>query len=334
VLHVCALACGSQAAPETTTKPTPSPRCTAEEPPDELYAERIRLVREAYGAGKKAIASIDPFPADAIRTACAGVDEIVRPFCFEGASNGFGMLVVQAASGARQNQATQWLRQFDTHMQAVDSQWADIHCRGVAGPVAWLEPEQQELLAPVLSERCRRYLGEMPGFKVLLPRLESDGPAAFDAMQLDEVCTGSDADWCAFGVGRLVGNSFPGRFLHATGFCRGRSRNGCLTGVGYVAFYLFPDRIDRALDQGLRLSEADQAAYFRGTGIALRWRRRSDGQKLDEWLSTASADHRHLANRVERMAETCGVLDFGDGDRCEWPTVKPPCGADAAPETK
>lgn len=323
------------------SEPAPPPDCSPETS-SRFHIDRYHAFSGAFDVGLAAVDSngLDPFPIDAVHRACATLDPTIAPVCYEGVSGGYALAIAKAARAGDAG-ASDLVRRFDATMTAVDPRWVAIHCRGLGIMSLALDKEHLDPLAELLSPRCRASFSDLAG-RVSIPEPSAAFPcepslapnpkcdALFDKLDWEAVCAKlgpswygveQTAKWCAFGVGRGLGNSFPGRFEHASTFCRGPLRGACLAGIGFVATYLYPERIDKAFAVSRHLSRADQAAYFEGVANALQWRARSDPDELRVWIAGLPSASAALANQLREAAQKCGLFDFGDGMNCRWPEV-------------
>ena len=297
----------------------PRPQCPS--PPDsEVYRARHDAVGAVYIAMSDA-----PFSLEHARQTCGAADPILAPLCFEGVADSYAQVIAKAAR-ERDPHAADLARNFEVAMAEADTRWTAIHCRGLES-VATLPADVLEPLVSLFSPRCRAFLAEVAAPDRFPPSADV-ADAHFRKQAWTAHCAALGASWhgvqrasdrCAFGVGRTIGNVFPGHFEHGAELCLGAYRGGCLAGIGFVATYLYPDQLGRALALARTLTGGDRAAYLEGVANALQWRARSDAELMPRWLASLSAHDARLVGDIRREAERCGLVDYGQGVGCTWP---------------
>jgi hypothetical protein len=308
---------------------------------DEFHVERKQAISEAVRVGSRAIGkdpstSLPPFPSVAVRTACNGLAKLQRPFCVEGAGAQYGDLAAKASAAGQD--ITDAIAGLERAVEIVDRELTPIACRGFGMGFGDAGSAALNTIASQLSERCA--LHALDGFSYrAVNRANTPTPNCkqsanrdagclqaqdqrLAALNIEQLCTGEHRAWCGYGVGRSLGNAYPGQFDRAARFCRGSLRGACLAGVGFVAVFLYPERIEGALRVAAHLDVNDQLAYFDGIGNGIAWRARTDAAELGNWLAAAPDDAKALALHVEEQARHCGHLDFASGKNCTWPQVR------------
>ncbi len=318
--------------------PTPTPTCI-QEPPVSWYRDRYKQLRVAGQAGATTVTpqAASSFPSAALQRVC-NADPIVAPICYEGASRSYSEAIMLALA-ADEARGVELAAAAERTLSAVEPRWDAIHCRGLTSNPPGTTPAQRARYLASLSPRCARFAAEKPAR--VLPHPETAVPCTKDlpwsATCRDEIvrfyrafpwqaeCEAIRASFrdavsvCAFSAGRTLGNYFPGEFELAASLCAGSERRACLSGIAFVAAYLYPDRLHRALRLSTALDPSERDAFMSGLGTALSWRDRSDPELLASWLQELPPPLARLATEVRDEARRCRVGDFGDGPECRWP---------------
>jgi hypothetical protein len=320
-----------------SAKPRAPTPCAQE--PRAFYLQRRTEVTDAFAIARSLKSSaMIPFPAQAARDACAAAAEVVRPFCFEGLARAYGAAISDALKSAKQAPVAD----FEKQLQAADGTWTRVHCRGFGNGLAGLELDRAVEVLASLPQRCAQHgvdgMAAGSAWRAVadIDRCQDEDTPACNAMveeffshfEIDARCArhmGPAADWCAYGTGRMLGNFFAGRFEEAMKICRGRSRAACLSGVGFVSVYLYPDHIEGALNAARHLAPSDQGGFFEGVANGLQWRRESDAARFDGWLARLSPDDLKLAREILAAATDCGLVDFHSGTNCRWRSAQRAC---------
>lgn len=322
---------------DTPPPPTPTAAAPCPREPPTFQQDRYRDVKTSFMHVLKADVKVPmiPFPAKEVHDRCNEMDELVRPFCFEGAALKYGLAVAKAVAGG----SDAGISDTEQGFAAADERWNPIECRGFGNGLAKLDFEHQATVFAKISPRCAQHAADgmgaawgWDGSDPLAPCESFDAPACQSALAqlygaVETKCAARPpyAAYCMYGFGRMIGNFFAGRFEDALRTCRGTYKAACTSGVGFVAVYLYPDKIERALQASTSLPAADQGGYFEGIANGLMWRKKSDPARLDTGLGRLSPPARGLANDILAAAASCGLTDFHSGTSCRWPTAPQSC---------
>jgi len=337
---IVAVGCGGGDQHHTTSLP-PNPNANAgaqcaHDPPT-FQESRFGEVRKSFVHVLKSDLKMIPFPSKDVHDRCYEVDELVRPFCFEGAASRLGYQIVDTIKAGKDFQPA--VADIEQKFVAADDRWNMIHCRGFGNGMSELALDRQAAVLAKVSPRCAQHAVDgmaaswgwdntqpLTGCETYDSPTCQAGIAEFYA-ETEKKCAARPeyAEFCMYGFGRMIGNYFAGRFEEAVRTCRGTYRTACLAGVGFVSVYLYPDKIERSLQAAATLPAADQGGYFEGVANGLSWRKKSDPAKIDTWLARLSPSARGLTDQILAAAASCGLSDFHSGKECKWPTAPQTC---------
>src|SRR5262249_24660223 len=124
----------------------------AHDPP--LFQEsRFGEVRKSLVHVLKSDLKMIPFPSRDVHDRCYEVDEIVRPFCFEGAAMRYGYQIMEQVKAGKDVQVADSEQSF----VAADDRWNMIHCRGFGNGMSGLAVDRQAPLLAQVSPRCAQH---------------------------------------------------------------------------------------------------------------------------------------------------------------------------------
>lgn len=332
---IVAAGCGGGEHHTTGSPTTPTAGATCPHDPPTFQEDRFRDVRKSFTHVLKSDLKMIPYPSKDVHDRCYEVDELVRPFCFEGAAVRFGGQVAEAITAGKDVPVADTEQKF----VAADDRWNMIHCRGLGNGMSELSFERQATVLAKVSPRCAQHavdgMASAWGWNDTQPLTGcgnfdtpgcQSGVAEFYS-QVEKKCAARPeyAEFCMYGFGRMIGNYFAGRFEEAMRACHGTYRADCLAGIGFVSVYLYPDKIERALQASTTLPPADQSGFYEGVANGLEWRKKSDPALLESGLGRLSPSARGLADEILAAATSCGLSDFHSGKNCKWPSAPQTC---------
>ena len=277
----------------------------------------------------------------AARDRCAPLEARYHPFCYEGIAAAY--LSHKGATG----------RDFEAAMGKIDTAFALVDCQGL-GFGMQDSAKLQSVANELATEPCRSSFWDGHGYYLALavageataPCRKEDGKAP----DLDACAKGSEAIVtgdlagascgaqtgdgkrklksgipagfemnCSHGVGRALVFMFGGDVSRAIASCAGKNPQfvaSCVSGIAFVTTLALPDRLDVAFDALAGPAAEHKAAFARGMGRALSYRRHGNPTDLASWLGVLSSTERHEAERLSDVHDKCA--SYFQLDKCEW----------------